>query len=160
MKSYFYDSSGVVRFHDAQRDADGVISVPDADRELQEFISAGGVIIPFTVTLADAITTQILIIEEKYQAAIQLPVTYMTTTFQADNSSQSVLTKVLVAGSVPTGFAWLDASNAPVQMTYVQLQGLAAAMLAQGQAAFSKLQTLKSQVRAATSVVKAQSIVW
>ena len=84
----------------------------------------------------------------------------MATTFQADEASQSVLTKVLVAGAVPTEFAWLDANNMPVNMTYAQLQGLAVAMLAQGQAAFVKLQTLKSQVRAATTVTKAQAVVW
>jgi hypothetical protein len=45
-------------------------------------------------------------------------------------------------------------------MTYIQLQGLAAAILDQGQAAFSRLQQLKSQVRAAETVAEVQAVVW
>lgn len=111
-------------------------------------------------TLPQVQSERIAILSNAYNTAIQVPVAYMGATFQADDASQSVLTKVLVAGSVPAGFAWLDANNTPVNMTYAQLQGLAVAMLAQGQAAFVKLQTLKSQVRAATTVIKAQAIVW
>lgn len=95
-----------------------------------------------------------------YAAAVQQPVTYMGAAFQADDASQVVLTKVLVAGTVPAGFYWLDASNTPVPMTYPQLQGLAAAMLMQGQAAFAKLQTLKSQVRAAATADQVLAVVW
>ena len=112
------------------------------------------------MTLSQAYDEQIVTLTAAYNAAIQSPIAYMATTFQADEASQSVLTKVLVAGAVPTEFAWLDANNMPVNMTYAQLQGLAVAMLAQGQAAFVKLQTLKSQVRAATTVTKAQAVVW
>ncbi len=95
-----------------------------------------------------------------YNAAIQLPVAYMATTFQADNASQDVLTKCLVADSVPTGFYWLDANNAQVPMTFAQLQGLAGVMLAQGQAAFAKLQAKKTAVRDATTVAAVQAVVW
>lgn len=110
--------------------------------------------------LVDAQAVQIATLAVSYNAAIQLPVAYMGTTFQADSPSQDVLTKCLVAGSVPSGFFWLDANNAQISMTYAQLQGLASAMLAQGQVAFAKLQGLKTQVKAATTVAAAQSVVW
>lgn len=99
-------------------------------------------------------------VESAYQAAIQLPVSYMGTTFQADEDSQTVLTKSLSPGSVPGGFFWLDANNSQVSMTFPQLQGLAAAMLAQGQAAFAKKTVLKQQIRNATSVATVQAITW
>lgn len=112
------------------------------------------------LTLVQAQAQQITLIEGSYQSAIQQPVGYMGTTFQADDDSQSVLAKSLVAGSVPDGFFWLDVSNTPVQMTYPQLQGLAAAMLAQGQTAFAKKTTLKQQIRAAETVAAVQTIAW
>jgi hypothetical protein len=111
------------------------------------------------ITTAQAI--QIAAIEADYQVAIQHPVEYMDTTFQADKDSQDVLTKCLVAGSVPTGFYWLDANNVQVIMTFAQLQGLAGAMLVQGQTAFAHLQAKKSAIKAVTTtVVDVQSIVW
>jgi len=110
--------------------------------------------------LIDAQAVRIGIMESAYLASIQLPVAYMATTFQADAGSQDVLTKCLAAGSVPEGFFWLDVHNAQVLMTYIQLQGLAAAILDQGQAAFSRLQQLKSQVRAAETVAEVQAVVW
>ena len=103
---------------------------------------------------------QIGALQKSYQVAIQESVDYMATTFQADDASQIVLTKVLVVGSVPDGFFWLDSNNAPVLMTFPQLQGLAAAMLIQGQTAFAKLQQLKATVRTATSIVDVLAVVW
>lgn len=111
-------------------------------------------------TLTDAQSLQIAEIEASYQSAIQLPVSYMGTTFQADATSQDVLTKSLAPGSVPSGFFWLDANNNQVPMTFQQLQGLAAAMLAQGQTAFAKKTMLKQQVRSATTVSAVQAITW
>ena len=111
-------------------------------------------------TLAEVKATQITMLESAYAEAIQLPVEYMGTTFQADTDSQDMLTKSLVAGSVPNGFYWLDATNAQVTMTFAQLQGLAGVMLAQGQAAFSRLQTKKTAVRDAATVSAVRAIVW
>lgn len=103
---------------------------------------------------------QIATLEAAYIAAIQLPVAYMGSTFQADLDSQNVLTKCLVAGAVPAGFYWLDATNVQVPMTFVQLQGLAGVMLAQGQAAFAKLQGLKTAARDATTAATVQAVIW
>ena len=108
--------------------------------------------------LAYTKTTQIATLEAAYNAAIQLPVAYMATTFQADSASQDILTKCLVAGSVPAGFYWLDATNVQVPMTFAQLQGLAGVMLIQRQAAFTKLQTKKTAVRGATTVAAVQAV--
>lgn len=110
--------------------------------------------------LGKAQAAQITALEDAYNTDIQLPVGYMGTIFQADDPSQAVLTKCLVAGSVPAGFYWLDANNIQVVMTFAQLQGLATAMLTQGQTAFVKRQTLKAQVRAATTLSAVQAVVW
>lgn len=110
--------------------------------------------------LAAAKTTQIATLAAAYQSAIQQPVSYMSTTFQADSASQQTLTRCLVAGSVPTGFYWLDANNVQVPMTFAQLQGLASAMLVQGQTAFARLQTRKASVNSASTVSTVQAVVW
>lgn len=110
--------------------------------------------------LADAKTTQNSLLTAAYNTAIQQPVSYMSTTFQADSASQQTLTRCLVAGSVPTGFYWLDANNAQVPMTFAQLQGLASAMLVQGQTAFARLQTRKASVNGASTVAAVQAVVW
>jgi hypothetical protein len=112
--------------------------------QLQEVASAAA--------LTQAKTKQITLLEAAYTAAIQLPVDYMATTFQADVASQDVLAKSLVSGKVPTGFYWLDSANAKVAMTFVQAQDLAYAMLVHGMTAFAKLQDKKTAVRAATTV--------
>ena len=111
-------------------------------------------------TLAQAQLTQITTLEAAYTVAIQLPVSYMGSTFQADSDSQDLLTKCLVAGAVPTGFYWLDAINEKVPMTFAQLQGLAGTMLMQGQIAFDNLQTKKTAVRAALTVADVQLVQW
>lgn len=99
-------------------------------------------------------------IDASYQAAIQLPVTYMATTFQADIDSQNAVTRELVVGSVPANFFWLDASNNQVSMTFAQLQGLALAMQSQRQTAFAKKASLKAQIRASANAAAAQAIIW
>lgn len=111
-------------------------------------------------TLAETQTAQLALVQASYEAAIQVPVSYMSTTFQADEYSQLLVTKCLSAGSVPTGFYWLDANNVQVPMTFTDLQGLAGTMLIQGQTAFSKLQTFKTQIRAATTIPDVQLVVW
>lgn len=112
------------------------------------------------LSLADAQAAQIAALTVAYNAAIQVPVSYMSTTFQADNGSQDRLTGSLVAGTVPAGFYWLDANNVQVGMTFAQLQGLASVMLVQDQAAFTKLQGYKTEVRAATSIAAVKAVTW
>lgn len=112
------------------------------------------------LSLADAQAVQMAALTVAYSAAIQVSVSYMGTTFQADNGSQDRLTESLVAGTVPAGFYWLDANNVQVEMTFVQLQGLASVMLVRGQVEFTKLQGYKTEVRAATSVAAVKAVTW
>jgi hypothetical protein len=142
---YAYESNG-------SQDAyikEGLVPISDADLAILR-----------APTLPEAKATKITQLTQAYSTAIQQPVSYMSTTFQADQSSQDVLTKSLVAGSVPTGFYWLDSANAKVTMTYAQLQGLAGAMMVQGQLAFDKLQTKKAAVNDVTTKTQVAAVVW
>ena len=98
----------------------------------------------------------------KYEEEIQSDVPYMGTTFQADEKSQVMITKVLAAsgGTLPTDFFWLDANNNQVPMTYTDLQGLANAILLRGQQAFAKYQELRTQIKSATDIATLETIVW
>ena len=111
--------------------------------------------------LAQAQADQVKTVTATYSAAIQAPVSYMATTFQADAGSQATLNKVLTVanGTVPAGFYWVDAANNQVAMTFAQLQGLASAMWAQGWTAFQELQTKKAAIAAATTIAAVQAIV-
>jgi hypothetical protein len=120
-------------------------------------------------TLAQVQASQIATLAAAYQAASQQSVTFttkagVTKTFQADASSQAIIQQSLAgysgSQSVPTGFYWVSADNTLVPFVFSDLQGLAAAMIAQGWAAFQQLQTLKTQVISATTVAVVQAVVW
>lgn len=119
--------------------------------------------------LAQAQAAQIGALKQAYSAAIQAPVSYtskggITKTYQADPQSVSNLQNAILgmqaAGATPSGFYWVAADNTQVPFTFADLQALAAAFLAQGWASFQKLQNLKVEVMAATSVSAVQAIVW
>jgi len=112
------------------------------------------------LTLDQAKAAQIAILEAAYAAAIQLPVTYMATTFQCDDYSRKVLAECVAAGAVLTGFYWLDSVNAKTEMTFIQLQGLANAMFVQNQPKFDNLFIKKTAVKTATTVAEVQAVVW
>lgn len=120
--------------------------------------------VPPAPTLADVKKAQIDILNAAYNTAIQQPVAYMSTTFQADTSSQTKVMAVLAAmtpaGATPAGFYWVDMPNNRVPMTLAQVQGLAQAMMAQGWTAFQNLQTRKASVNAATTIQGVQAVVW
>ncbi|MCL1618323.1 DUF4376 domain-containing protein [Ralstonia pseudosolanacearum] len=145
-------------------DDNAIIPMDPANADYQAYLAwvdAGNTAaLPPSETLATAQATQIALVESAYQNAIQQPVSYMGTEFQADLDAQTVLTKTLAPGAVPPGFFWLDSSNNAVQMTFAQLQSLAGAMLAQGQAAFAKKTDLKRQIRAATTIMAVEAITW
>ncbi|MGC5830116.1 DUF4376 domain-containing protein [Ralstonia pseudosolanacearum] len=131
-------------------------------REYLAWVEAGNTAMPrSSQTSADAKSAQVIIVETAYRAAAQQPVSYMQTMFQADVASQAGVAKALVAGApLPPDFFWLDAANRRVPMTFVQLQGLAGAMLAQRQAAFAKKTTLKEQIRNAEADEDVQAVTW
>lgn len=108
-------------------------------------------------------------VQAAYGAAIQAPIAFKTAAgvselFDADQASQLVLMQAtqgyMISGSVPPGFYWKAANNVQVAFTLSDLQGLYAAMLAQGWAAFQKLQALKSEIVASTTVSAVRSITW
>lgn len=111
-------------------------------------------------TLGELRAKQVASLLPFYNAAIQTSVSYMGADFQADLDSQMVLTKTLSAGGVPSGFFWVAEDNTRVPMTYGEFQGLAGAMLVQGQAAFEKLRDYKDQIYSATTASKISKIVW
>ena len=118
----------------------------------------------WAMPLATAQAAQIAILLQSYQAAITQPVAYMSTTFQADPTSQANVQASLAAltpgGATLTGFYWVDANNNHVVMTLAQLQGLGAAMYSQAWTAFQTLQAQKAAVNAATTVATVQAIAW
>lgn len=85
---------------------------------------------------------------------------YLGHTWRADAASQGLLAQVLAIGSVPEGMYWRDASGAPQPMTYADLQGLGAAILARGLAADNNLMTKTAAVNAATTAEDIDAIVW
>ena len=109
---------------------------------------------------AELQTAKISELETKYNNANELDISYLNTTFQADKASQDLIVSVLSAGSVPTGFFWLDKANNQVSMTYAQLQGLSGAILTRNQTNFIKFQTLKAKVKLAKTQADLDKIVW
>jgi len=77
-------------------------------------------------------------IQTAYNNANKLDISYLNTTFQADTKSQALLVSVLSAGSVPSGFFWIDKANTQVAMTFAELQGLSGAILTRNQANFKQ----------------------
>jgi hypothetical protein len=134
------------------------------DQDLEPLrLSASDVKQPYAApirSMAEAKAAKLAQLTQAYSTAIQQPVVYLTRTFQTDTASQQVLTASLAAGAVPTDFLWLDAVNVQVPMTFVQLQGLAGTMLAQGWTEFGRLQERKAAVRAATTVVDVYLVAW
>lgn len=119
--------------------------------------------------LADAMAARIGALTSAYVAACAQPVAFASAggvvkTFQADVGSAQILQQTLagLSGSqeTPPGFWWLSEDNTRVPFTYADLQGLAAAMLAQGWAAFQRLQILKAQVKAAATVAEVNAVKW
>ena len=111
-------------------------------------------------TFAEFQTAKISEIYGAYNKANEADIPYIKTTFQADKASQDLIVSVLSAGSVPTGFFWLDKANNQVAMTYAQLQGLSGAILTRNQANFVKFQGLKAKVKLAKTQAELGLIVW
>jgi flagellar biosynthesis/type III secretory pathway ATPase len=109
--------------------------------------------------LAAAQQTQLALIDSAYDMAMQQPVAYMNTAFQADVTSQDLMNRaitglqsiVATGGAVPANFAWYDINNQPVAMTLLQLQGLFATGVAAVNTLFVHKQTQKAAIRAATT---------
>lgn len=121
------------------------------------------------LTLAAAQAQQIGVLTAAYQVAIAQPVIFasqggITKTYQADPQSIANLQAMLGAfggtQTAPTGFYWVSSDNTHVPFTYADMQGLAAAMGAQGWTAFQRLQTQKAAVLASATPGAALSVQW
>jgi len=101
-------------------------------------------------------------LEVSYSNSIQQNIDYLDTTFQADYESQDLIAKTLTAsgGVLPDGFAWRDATNVDVSITFDDLQGLANALLIRGQGNWVKYQELKAQANASTTAEELDAIAW
>ena len=118
---------------------------------------------------------QIAILTQNYLATVDQNVVYTTTggllgigsvtaTFQADTDSMKALLYTIAGCSknqaTPPGFKWQDMNNDQHPFTFADLYGLADAMFVKGGPAFFHLQAKKTLVRAATTVLEIQAIVW
>lgn len=150
-------------------DADGLMLAASKFTDYQ--LVNGVVAINPNLTLELSRTEQLALMDTSYTAAVTAPIAYMGTTFQTDQASQDLIAGVLTAagGALPAGFAWYDTNNAPVAMTFADLQGLAAAILGRGQPLFNHKQTQKAAIRAiqitatvteAQAVAQVQGVVW
>jgi hypothetical protein len=175
-----YNSAGTITgFYDSIDSPlpSGVTAIEITEAQWQECLTTPGYTVVNGVLtgptaaqlLAQAQQAQLTTLTAAYQAAIAQPVSYtskggITKTYQADPQSLSNLQNTLLglqtAGATPSGFYWVAADNAQVPFIYADLQGLAAALLAPGWAAFQKLQTLKAEVNTATTVSAVQAVVW
>ena len=103
-------------------------------------------------------------IETAYQNALSQPINYTvnneTHTFQADQHSQDILTKVIVGAPSDFTTNWLDINNVPIQMTLTDLKGLAQAILQRGEQLFQKKVQLKQQLAQATTKEEVEAIQW
>ena len=111
---------------------------------------------PATI-LADAQANQIKIITTSYLQAIQTPVVYNGNTFQADMMSYVSLTTAITGGGATY---WLDTNNVKVPTTLADMQAISKVINDQRQAGFDKLQTLKQNVRNATTPEAVALITW
>lgn len=169
---YYQDPNGALHFLSAQDVEDGWESrLPSGCVQITDEVAAD--IINPPPTLEQTKANRIAEIYLAYGEAIQASVSFTSLdgsakTYQADNegenSSQAVLLKAMqgysLAGAVPEGFYWIAEDNSKVPFTLVDLQGLYAAMLGQGWAAFQKLQDKKTEIRAAETVAAVENINW
>jgi len=98
-------------------------------------------------------------IEDAYSKAIQEPIVFNGNTFQADDKSQDILSKIIT--SAPNDFEtdWLDINNEPVHIALDGLKGLAQAILIRGQELFKKKIALKQQIANANTKEDLEAIV-
>ena len=112
--------------------------------------------------LAEAQVDQLALIDNAYATANQSPITYLGTTFQADDASTVLMTQTLTimqATGTPS-VTWWDVNNVGVTLTTAQLVELGASIFARGQGYFVNKQTKKAAIRAATTVDAVQAITW
>lgn len=113
------------------------------------------IVVPI-VTLTDVQTSKIIELVNTYYTYINSDIEYTTVggvkaIFQADNNSQSLLSKEMLVYTlpnsvVPIGYYWIAADNTRVPFTLEDLQGLTKTIGDRGWIAFDNLQTKKAGV--------------
>jgi len=151
----------------------GVVSTPEMeaegwfmyDKELPKYNSSTKLIWDseleeIIVNMPYEINKKLELLKVDYSKSNLKDISYMNTTFQADEYSQNLIVSVLSSGSVPDNFFWLDKENNPIAITFEELQGLSYAILERNQFNFIKYQELKTQASTATSVKELDDVIW
>lgn len=128
------------------------------------------VIPPPVLTIDEARSAQMTVLESAYQSVIYADISYtsvggVTQTYQADAGSVTILMQqisvyISSGATLPAGYAWTAADNTQVPFTVDDLKGLSSAIGARGADAFFHLQAQKAAVRAATTIADVQAITW
>lgn len=123
-------------------------------------IVGGSPVISNARQLQQAKSAKLSEITADYVAATTADIAYMSTTFQADPASINTMAQVLSGASLglPANFYWVDATNAQIPMTLVQLQGLGSAIVNRNWEAFKVLQVKKALIAAAASIEDVDAI--
>jgi len=114
------------------------------------------------VNLEVAKTARLAAIESAYQEANSQPIAYMGTTFQADDSSTTLMTKTvtIMQGTGTASCTWWDSANNGVPLTLAQLIGLGAVIFVRGQGYFAHKQSQKGAIRTSSTVAQVQGVTW
>jgi hypothetical protein len=148
---------------------ENMVAVPDGTAVSQGYTYANGAFAAPAVDLTPVIAHQISYVTSEYNQQRQLPITYKlangtSTTFQADDASQSLLQSAAtvfgVAGSVPSGFTWNDATNTPQAVTLADIQGISMQIAIRTSTLYWQLQSLKTKIRALTDIDSITGVTW
>lgn len=122
----------------------------------------GAAFAPPVKSLEEVRAERLTLMDDTYETLEHEPIAYMGTVFQADDYSQDLIAKTLVAlgGATPADLGWWDATNTRVLMTNAQLQGLGQAIFARNQPLYLNKQARKAAIRAATTVAEIEAVIW
>ena len=123
-------------------------------------IVGGAPVISNTRQLQQAKATKLSEITADYMAATTEDIAYMDTAFQTGPASINTMAQVLSGASLglPADFYWVDATNAQIPMTLVQLQGLGSAIVNRNWEAFKVLLDKKALIAAAANIEDVDAI--
>ena len=112
--------------------------------------------------LLDVQTTQLNLMDSSYDIANAQPIAYMSTSFQADKGSTTLMSETLGVATAAqvASLTWWDINNAGVVMTLAQFVELTAAIFSRGQGYFAHKQAQKAAIRNAKDVATVQAVVW
>lgn len=155
----WYGSEGHIEFNDGSPNE----SITDIS-SFQSAVDAWNALTPPPKTAAellqDAKDGQTEIIEAAYQSANSAPISFQGLMFQADAESVALMAQVATALPSDSSINWYDIENISLVLSAASFAELRGAILMRGQPLFSKKQTLKAAIRAATTVAEVEAVVW